>query len=238
MKVKEIDLKITIVLIATFLLCVSTKAQELKYSVMVGLNLVNMSLSNASSNGFHYDAYPDITGSVNAIIGFKSDDWWEISLEPGYIKKGGVLDLTYSDGYNKISSQNSRDYSNIVLPILLNIDLNRKFYLSAGIGLDYTISSSKNNEFRAVPLNYIPAGSTDNQYGIYTLPNDDILPNLNNKMSCSAILGVSYKLNDTYDVCLRYGLGLTKLATVNLISNINNSTYSNYLQLALKYNIN
>ena len=238
MKVKKINLKIKLVLIITFLLCVGTKAQELKYSVMAGLNLVNMSLSNASSNGFHYDASPDITGSFNAIIGFKSDDWWEISLEPGYIKKGGLLDLTYSNGSNKISSQNIRLYSNIDLPILLNIDLNRKFYLSAGIGLDYTISSSENNQFRVVPLNYIPAGSTNNQYGTYALPNDDILPNLDNRISCSAILGVSYKLSDTYDVCLRYGLGLTKLATVNLVSNVNNSTYSNYLQLALKYNFN
>ena len=235
MRGKGINIK-TIVLITTLLLCVSTKAQELKYGIMAGLDLVNMSLTNASSDGFHYDSSSGITCNVNGIIGLKSDSWWEISLEPGFIKKGGLLDLTYSKGSNKFSSQNSRLYSNIDLPVLLNIDLNKTFYLSAGIGLDYTVSSSINNQYRGVATNYKPAGSTNSQSG-NTLPHVEILPNLNNKLSCSAILGVSYKLSDAYDVCVRYGLGLTKLATVNFIGNVYNSAYSNYLQLALKYNI-
>jgi len=235
---EKTNIKHIIVLITTLLLCVETNAQELKYGIMAGPNLVSMSLSNASGDGFHYDSSPDITYNVNGFMELRSDSWWGISLEPGFIRKGGLLDLTYSKGTKKISSQNSRLYSNVELPVLLNIDLNQKFYLSAGIELDYTVSSSLNNQYRTIAMSYIPAGSTSTQYGTSTSSSIVLLPNLNNKLSCSAILGVSYRFNDTYDICLRYGLGLTKLTTVNLIDNINNSTYCNYLQLALKYNIN
>jgi hypothetical protein len=225
MKRNKINIKVVIIFITTLLLTISARAQEVKYGIMAGPNLVSLSISNASGAGFHYENYSGITFSVNGVIEFRSDSWWGISLEPGYIKKGGLLDLTYSkDGY-RFSSHNSRLYSNIELPVLLNIDLNSKFYLSAGLGLDYTLSSSINNQFRTI--------------GVMTPgpPNYELLPNLDHKLSCCTILGISYKLNDIYDICLRYSFGLTKLASVNIIDNVKNSVYSNYLQLSLKYNI-
>lgn len=229
--------KTMILLIVILLLYVDAKAQELKYGIMAGVNLVSISLSNVSGNGFKYDSYSNITYNINGTVEFRSDSWWGISLEPGFMKKGGTSDLSYANGSDRFSSQNSRTYSNIDLPVLLNIDLNKKFYISGGIGLDYTISSSKNNENRSIGYNCIPADATSNSYK-NTLQITEILPSLNNKLSCSAIVGASYRLSNTYDICLRYGLGLTKLSTVNVKDNINNSAYFNYIQLALKYNIN
>ncbi|MDD4992684.1 MAG: outer membrane beta-barrel protein [Paludibacter sp.] len=226
MRGKRINFKIAVVLIVALLLSVNAKAQEVKYGIMAGMNLVSLSISNASGLGFHYDNYSGITFGVNGVVEFRSDSWWGISLEPGYIKKGGGLDLTYSKPGYRFFSDNSRLYSNIELPVLLNMDLNSKFYLSAGFGLDYTLSSSINNQFRAIAV--MTPGP----------PNYELLTNLDHKLSCSTILGISYKFNDTYNICLRYSFGLTRLAAVSLIDNVRNSVYANYLQLSLKYNIN
>lgn len=205
----------------TLFLTICAKTQELKYGIMAGLDIASISITNTSRNYFSEDSNPTLTNHLNGFLEFKSDNWWGIGLEPGFIKKGGGLDILYSNGYNKIKSNNSIEYSNIQLPVILNIDLNKKFYLTTGLGLDYTISTSENNRYRTV-----------------TLPNYEILPIMDNKFSSSAILGMSYRLNDTYDICIRYNLGLTKFVTVNFIDGVNNSIYGNSLQLSLKYNIN
>jgi len=173
-------MKFVTVLITTILLCIKAKAQELKYGLMAALDLVTMTMTNASGNGFSNSSYPSVGYNVNGILELKSDSWWGISLKPGFIKKGGGLDFTYSMGSTEISSKNSRMYSDIELPIILNIDLNKKFYLSTGLGIDYTLSTTDNNRFRALPpTNY------------------ELLPTMDNKFSCSAILGLSYKMSDT-----------------------------------------
>jgi hypothetical protein len=213
--------KKNVIIFSTLLLTICARAQELKYGIMAGLDLASISMTNASGNGFNSVSNSKTTYHINGILEFKSDSWWGISLEPGFIKKGGGLDFTYSNGYNKISSMNSRVYSNIDLPVLLNVDLNKKFYLSTGLGLDYTLSTTDENHWRAV-----------------VLPNYEILPIMDNKFSCSAILGLSYKLNETFNVSIRYNLGLTRLARANLVDGVNNSIYSNCSQLSLKYYIN
>ena len=208
-------------ILTILLLTVCAKAQQLKYGIMTGFDLSSLKMTNASGNGFSTVSYSIITYHVNGILEFKSDSWWGISLEPGFRKKGGLLDVSYKYNSYVLSSNNSRQYSCIELPVVLNIDLNKKFYLSTGLGLDYIISSKDNNRFRAVPI-----------------PNYEILPVSGNKLSCFAIVGLSYKISDTSDVGIRYNMGLTKLVSVNLISAVNNSIYCNSYQLSLKYNIN
>jgi len=210
-----------VIIMLTLLLTICAKAQELKYGIMAGLDFASISITNASGSSFSKVSYPTLTYHLNGFLEFKSDDWWGIGLEPGFIKKGGGLDISYSNGSNRINSYNSREYSNIELPVILNIDLNQKFYLSTGLGLDYTISTTENNRYRSV-----------------TLPNYEILPIMDNKFSCSAILGMSYRLNDTYEISIRYNLGLTKFVTVSFIDGVYNSIYGSSLQFSLKYNIN
>ena len=206
-------------LVLLFTICV--KAQELKFGLMTGLNNTTFRISNVSGNSFSSVTINSaISYHINAVVEFRSDSWWGVTLEPGYIKKGGSLDLTYLKGSAIAYSQNSFEYANIQLPVLLNIYLGQKFYLSTGLSFDYSISSSDNNRYRAL-----------------FIPNYEILPVMNNKLFCSAQLGISYELTKKYDIGIRYEYGLTKLVDVNLIKGLTNSVYQDCIQLSLKYNI-
>ena len=216
----------TIIVITLLSLSISTKAQEVKYGITAGFCFPSIVLSNVSENKY-YSAEGTFTETyhINAIVRFLSDSWWEISLEPGFIKKGGGLNFRYETNSDIIYYENNKEYSNLELPILFNLYFfNQRFYASTGLELDYTLSTQN--------------------YGYSH--NYEILPNMNNKFSISAILGISYKLSDNYDIGIRYSLGITKLVKVDLIDAANypyqhppavTSIYNNCFQLSLKYNI-
>lgn len=221
---------VTILLIAILSLSNVSKAQEIKYGLMAGFCFPDLALSKVSGiDGYSDNGSSSETYHINGIVGFMSDSWWEISMEPGFIKKGGYLHFEYRTPSRYYNYHDGKEYSSIELPVLFNIYLNQKFYLSAGLGMDYILSTK----------NY------DNYYNQINA-DIEILPDINKKFNCSAILGISYKLSDVYDISIRYSMGLTKLASVDFINAVNypfehpsalTSIYNNCLQLSLKYNI-
>ena len=215
-------IKITIIISIIFFFCIVAKSQQLKFGIIAGTDLGKMFMKKTSEIGFSsIENYSKPSYHINGILGFKSDSWWKISLEPGYIVRGSNLNFAYKKGSNIYSSVNGKLYSNFDLPILLDIDVNQKFYLSMGLAIDYTLSTLDDKKHLGVPI-----------------PNYEIFTNRDDEFSYFAILGLNYKLSDTYDVCIRYNLGLTKYAYINFIDDIYISVYNNCLQFSLKYNIN
>ena len=222
---------IVTMIIISLRICV--EAQELKFGFMAGLCLPSYSLRNSSkSEGYSMSSSMINTYHINGFVTLLSDSWWGISVEPGYIVKGGHLNFGYNIDPHQFSYWVEKKYSIIELPILWNAYLRHKFYVSAGLGFDYIIKN------------------TNDQFGIiynssYTF--GTILPDVENKLNCSAILGISYNISDLIDIGARYQLGLTRLMRVELIDAINypynhpaalNSFFNDCLQISLKYKIN
>jgi len=218
--------------IIIFFCSVLVEAQEIKFGLKAGICSPGFSLYNNVLNikDFIVNGRYTISYSANAIIKLKSDSWWELRIEPGYIKKGGALEFTYRfDNLNQPRNFFcTSEYSNIELPILLNFNLKQNLYLTAGIGPEYTISTEHIIEVisRKTGLN--------------------ILPTLNNKINCSAIIGGEYYFNEYYSVALRYSLGFTKIMAKDIVADtyypynytpIITSVFMNCFQLSLIYNL-
>lgn len=224
---------LTIALLIVLKSTISIEAQEIKYGFMAGLCLPNLSLRNVSKNE-SYSATSSLitTYHINGFVTLRSDSWWEVSIEPGFIMKGGHLNFRYTNNPDPFYYWVEKHYSIVELPILWNAHLNQKFYLSTGLGFDY-IAAIKNDQ------SWVAMG-TNHSIGT-------ILPDIEKRFNCSAIVGISYDLSDLLDIGIRYQLGLTRLMRVDLIDAINypyshpaaqSSIYSNCLQLSLKYKIN
>ena len=218
-------------IIISFRICVG--AQEIKYGFIAGLCSSGYSLRNSSINdGYSVSASNDYTYHINGFVTLKSDSWWGISIEPGYKENSGFLRFEYNISPHQFSYSVTKQYSTVELPILWNAYLNHHFYTSTGLGFEYIVKTTY-DDFWQISNSYYSVGT--------------ILPDVENKFNCSAILGISYNLSDLLDIGVRYDLGLTRLMRVDLVDAMNypyrhpaalNSFYINCLQISVKYKIN
>lgn len=212
---------------------ISVNAQEFNYGLMAGFSFVNLSFRDISKNTSCNVSSRSIGGyQINGFVSFKSDSWWEISLEPGFVMKGGHLALNYRKEPIYFGYMATKNYSNVELPILLNTYINSKFYFSTGFVFDFLAASETDDSM------------TSNGYVDWTSPK---LPKMEKRFNSSAILGISYVLSDLLDIGAKYQIGLNSLMRVDLLGAIEStyqlpevysSIYSNCLQLSIKYKIN
>lgn len=223
-----------IVLIISLITSLSAiKGQEFDYGMKLGICLPWFSLVNNISPNSTLSAQGsyNLTYGVNAIFKLKSDDNWEIWLEPGYIKKGGMIIYTYHNPSVSIPIETYRGalYSDVELPVTVNFNLRKNFGCCLGLGIGYTLSSEHQKTI------------------IINGTGRDLLPDLNNKLNSSIITGLNYNLSEYYALTLRYTVGLTKVTSKDLVAETNyhfpytpvqTSIYSNSLQLSLIYSAN
>lgn len=223
-----------IILIISLIISLSTvKAYEFDFGIKAGVCLTGFSLIN----NIHKNPTLSAQGSnqfsngLNFIVKLKSDDNWEIWMEPGFIKKGGMVKYIYHNPSLSmpVESYCGALYSDLELPFIFNYNLMKKLDGCLGIGIGYTISSEQQ---RTLIIN----GSGRN-----------LLPDLDNKFNGSIITGLNYNLNESYALSLRYSFGLTKVTTADLVAETNyhfsyipvqTSIYINTLQLSLIYSFN
>jgi len=116
---KPIQIFMGFILLSTF----GLNAQKIMYGISTGFNVVNRNYSD-------YDvSSPIISCNANAYIGYKSQGYWGLSIEPGFIRKG--CNFHYAPYRFKI-----RD-SYLQMPILVNIYFTDKLFLSAGTEIAY-----------------------------------------------------------------------------------------------------
>lgn len=228
------NFKKTILIIPLILSLTIASAQEIDFGFKAGVYFPGFSLANniATNSSLKVKGLFNFSYGVNGIVKLKSDNNWEVWLEPGFAKKGGLIMSVY---HNKkisfpIENYGGVEYSDIELPVLVNIHLKNDFSYSVGLGVGYTLSSEHN----------LP--------GTFSNPCRNILPDLDKMFNSSLIAGLNYDLNDTYALSLRYTIGLTKVTTKDLIAETSynipdvphtlTNIYNNCLQLSFIYSIN
>lgn len=211
----------------------TVKAQEFDCGIKAGICIPGFSLANnihenptLSAKGLNKFSY-----GLNFVFKLKSENNWEIWMEPGFIKKGGMIKYIYHNPSVSMPFESycGALYSDLELPVIFNYSLIKKLDCCLGLGFGYTLSSEQQK--------------TDLING----PGRDLLPDLDNKLNSSIITGLNYNLNENYALTLRYTFGLTRVTTADLVAESNyhfpytavqTRIYSNSLQLSLLYSFN
>lgn|GEM_PF-2050095 len=231
--------RLLIILFLALSLSFNLYAQNIKYGLVAGIAYPSLSIRNVNDDRCEIETSAISAFHINGFVSFKSNSWWEISLEPGYNQKGGRVNFTFRHESGLINNiKANKKYDTVELPILLNSYISSKFYLSSGINLIlYTDTDYDQNWQSSNPM-----GNS-----VYTISTRNLLPNYEKRLNCSGVFGLSYQLTDVLDLSVRYQLGFTKIMQIDLLNafvvNTNLpkaycSVYCNSFQLSLKYKIN
>jgi len=230
-----------IVLVAMFVS--SVQSQNISYGVIAGADITNMYMNPVSLSDNKGMYSPILSYNLNGFVSYKSPFFLGISIEPGLIRKGGVQLFDYMNSQSQpVNHKVIASINSIQLPVLLDFYLNDRIYLSAGVELEYRLSqnalmtdeATTNHVFAgSFPL-YVVRGTGLNTKGDNILPDDNYPP-----VNYSGLAGLHYKINNRYDVGLRYGFSLKEIFSVLWESESENimgysNIYTSYLQLSLK----
>ena len=116
------------------------KAQELKFGLLAGFDVSNVRLTNMPDIKSYYSVFdPMISFNANGYVGYKSARFWGISIEPGFIQKGGV-----TNSIDKTRFQ----LNYLQMPVLFDCYIWDKLFISIGPEFSYMVnarSKSKDN---------------------------------------------------------------------------------------------
>ena len=236
---------ITKILLTAFvtMLVLSVQSQNFNYGIIVGADITNMHLSNAPTTASENMFDPLLSYNLNGFISYKSDFFLGASAEPGIIRKGGVQLFDYLNSQSQpVNQKVIASITSLQLPLLLDIHISKRLYVSAGVELEYRISQ-KAVMTDEPTTHHVFAGS----YPLYVVRKtgadtngNDILPDKNYpSMYYSSLVGLQYKINKRFDVGLRYGRSLKKLYSVLWVDEFNaamghSNLHTSYLQLSLR----
>lgn len=191
----------------------SLSAQDFKFGILTGFDLAKGRLSDSPDFNDHSLKYDPMSSfNANGYIGYKSGGIWGLSIEPGFIQKGGVQD---------ISDVNVRFQLNYIqMPVLADVYISDKFFVSIGPELGYMINAK--------------AKSSD-----YS---NDITEIYNKRFEISGIAGVNYSIVKKIDIGLRCSYGLTYISKITITDEFGNQSgeikeYNQYLQLIIRFKI-
>ena len=130
---------ISIVVIMVFV--INLDAQNFKYGIQAGFDMsrapvknspdFNTTFSNVSNKFFP-------TFNVNAYFGFRSNNFWEVSLEPGFMQN--------RIGDNFLGSDSPYKLNYLQVPILFNVHFMKSYFISVGGEFSYLLSADLNFE--------------------------------------------------------------------------------------------
>jgi hypothetical protein len=184
--------------------------QKIKYGLTIGFDVANSHVTNRLKGDDSRVFYPMLAYNINGFIGYKSQSFWGLSIEPGFIQKGGFRKnvISYSSG---VMYQGDISYrlNYIQFPILANLFINNKLYFSIGPELSYMLSAkAKFDSFST-----------------------DITSSYDNKFELSGTIGVNYSIWKNIDIGIRYNHGLTYVSKIQWTD-----LYWNYIGESKVYN--
>ena len=194
-----------IAFVAMFIL--SVQSQNLSYGVILGADITNIYLKPVPFSAYKEMYSPILSYNFNGFISYKSDFFLGVSIEPGFIRKGGVQLFDYLNSQSEPENHKVIfTNSSLQLPVLLDFHLNDRLYISAGAELEYRVSQ-KAVLTDETTTNHVFAGS----FPLYV----NVIPNDNYpSVYYSGLVGLQYKINKRFDVGLRYGFSLKELYRV------------------------
>src|SRR3972149_6768035 len=188
-------------------------AQDFRFGLLAGLDIANSHWINIPDMyGGSKKLYPMISFNLNAYAGYKSVGLWGMSVEPGFIQKGGV---------QKFFGDVVRLQLNYIqLPVLADFYLSDRFFISAGPELAYAIDMKA----KSITRNYVT----------------DISDFYDNRFELSGMIGLNYKIIEKLDIGLRYNHGITNTSSFEYTDSNGNplgemKEYNQYIQLILRF---
>jgi hypothetical protein len=110
------------------------KAQGFRIGILSGFNITRTNISEYTISNFTYEGdylAPMASFNINGYIEYKSRSFWGFSIEPGYIKKGGL---------NPANHDSKIHLNYFEMPMLVNLYISKRFYASVGPGINYLIN--------------------------------------------------------------------------------------------------
>ena len=222
-------LKILIITALLLNLGLNLQAQKINYGLLAGYVCANAHVIKTTSYATRL-FYPMHSFNVNGFIEYRFPGTWGIAAEPGFIRKGGVV-----DGENHFLGSFDLQLNYVQLPILANLYCTDRFYIS--FGPEFAYLSNKD-----VNLPSLPDWLTPSQKEAYKM----FTPFEENAFEISGMIGVNYSIIKKIDIGLRYSHSLTPFSVTNWINhrypdgygNMGNSNeYNQYLQFIVRYKI-
>ncbi len=192
---------------------ISINAQKLKFGLLGGFDLVNIYMTPREPHQIGQPYGNMKSYNFNCFLTYKNKDVWGISVEPGLIQKGGTCGVQQSCRL---------ELNYLQIPILANVYIFQKLYLSIGPEFSYMINAKFIN---------VDPNLNGNAYSIYK-----------NKFEFSGLVGINYKIIQRIDLGLRYNHGISPLIKVPLYDEKFNilgqaKMYNQYFQLVVKVRI-
>jgi hypothetical protein len=207
-------IKITVAILVLFVSL--AKSQCISYGVTLGFDAASMKMRDVPEKITYNSMYaPILSYNINGFASYKSKSFWGISIEPGFMRKGGVQLFDYYNSiYLKVTHKVVDTYNYLQLPVLFDAYLSKRLYVSAGLEFNYRLSENAKqlDEFTwndsEVNVSQV---AEDNRY------KNEISPDDNNRFNYSYLLGLQYKLTNKFDIGLRYNMGMKELMHVNWV---------------------
>ncbi|MDD3077822.1 MAG: porin family protein [Paludibacter sp.] len=232
-------MKKVILTIVAAVYIITCSAQKISYGVTAGIGLASMFMADVPKEIFYTWMYAPVPSyNLNAFVSWRVSGLLGINIEPGYIKKGGVQLFDYKDNhFRTISYRSNIDFDYLEVPVLLNFYFLKNFYASIGLEFGYRFDErAKLTDI--VTWNdqsfYVAKSAGFSEYS------ENILPDEDDRLNYSGILGINYSLNNKLDIGLRYGVGLNKIMNVDWVDEYGFSSlheseiYTEYLQAILR----
>ena len=210
MKTKTIQ---TLLIAAFITLTGSVQAQKISYGVLGGIDLMSNQVTNSAIRSIPApDINPSLSFNANAFVEYKSSGIWGVSVEPGFIRKGGYDEV----GTAEYNTDVSLILNYLNMPLLLNVYLGDKFYLSCGPELAVLLKGQSKI-----------SGSRFDIGQLYS-----------RKLEASAQVGLNYSLTEHFDLGLRYNHDLTYTSKwIDYPTDEQSKEYNQYLQFIVKFRL-
>jgi hypothetical protein len=218
-------MKRVVTFLVTFLILISSsvlQAQKFQVGLQTGLDFSNKHISNKDDFTDEEKVYSPLTlFNVNAYLGFKSNSFWGLSIEPGFIRKGGQRnDLVLQVGDMLFAYQDVKYISDFIqLPLLVDFYITDNFFISIGPEFDLFLSSKAKSQ----DLSFDTSNDHD-------------------KLDISGGASVSYSITKNFDIRLLYNHSITSSSNMVWVDEIGcvsgtSKQYYQYIQLALRFKI-
>ena len=178
---------ISIIIGSVLVIGVSSNAQNLKFGLLGGIDLVNIYMTPLEPRQIGQPYGNMRAFNINCFISYKNQRFWGFSIEPGFIQKGG------SQG---VQQRCRLELNYFQIPILADVYILQKLYLSIGPEFSYMISAKFIN---------VDPDFTNSVYSNYK-----------DKIELSGLIGIKYMITQRIDLGLRYNHGISPLIKVPL----------------------
>lgn len=185
-------------------------AQHFKFGLQAGLDITKSYLIDLPEEiTENLTISPMISYNINGYIAYKGNSFLGLSIEPGFIKKG----RNQNDGVKY-------HFNYIQLPILAEIYLTDKLFLSVGPELGYLINVKVKSE-----------DAPDYKNDLY-----------DKKFELSGLIGINYSIIENFDIGLRYSRSLTSTSDRIWTNEYGekgeeSKEYNQYIQVLVRFKI-